>query len=58
MTCLVLFRDSSMIEPYARRMSRRGFMTIGSLGLGGLTLPQVLRADRPRERERRKSRWS
>jgi len=27
------------------RLSRRGFLTIGSLGLGGLTLPQVLRAD-------------
>ncbi len=26
-------------------LSRRGFLTIGSLGLGGLTLPQVLRAD-------------
>ena len=27
------------------RLSRRGFLTIGSLGLGGLTLPQILRAD-------------
>src|SRR4051812_24968448 len=45
MTRLVLFRDSSMIESHARRMSRRGFMTIGSLALGGLTLPKVLRAE-------------
>jgi Protein of unknown function (DUF1501) len=34
-----------MIESHASRMSRRGFLTIGSLGLGGLTLPQVLRAE-------------
>jgi uncharacterized protein (DUF1501 family) len=28
-----------------RRLSRRGFLTIGSLGLGGLTLPGLLRAE-------------
>jgi Protein of unknown function (DUF1501) len=28
-----------------RPLSRRGFLTIGSLGLGGLTLPGLLRAD-------------
>jgi uncharacterized protein (DUF1501 family) len=29
----------------ADRLSRRGFLTIGSLGLGGLTLPGLLRAE-------------
>ena len=35
----------SAVGVRAFRPSRRGFLTIGSLGLGGLTLPSVLRAD-------------
>ncbi|MDB5313103.1 MAG: hypothetical protein JWO38_7305 [Gemmataceae bacterium] len=31
--------------PVRDRMSRRGFLTAGALGLGGLTLPQLLRAE-------------
>src|SRR5947209_6456429 len=35
-----------MTPPAApQRLSRRGFLTIGSLGLGGLTLPGLLRAE-------------
>ncbi len=28
-------------------LSRRGFLQIGALGMGGLTLPQLLRAESP-----------
>src|SRR5215217_6988464 len=31
--------------PRASRPSRRGFLQIGSMALGGLTLPQLLRAE-------------
>ncbi|HEY2783976.1 MAG TPA: DUF1501 domain-containing protein [Fimbriiglobus sp.] len=31
--------------PFAHRPSRRGFLQIGGLGLGGLCLPQLLRAE-------------
>lgn len=31
--------------PSSYGLSRRGFLTIGSLGLGGITLPQLLRAE-------------
>jgi len=32
-------------SPRAHRLSRRSFLQIGTLGLGGLTLPQLLRAE-------------
>jgi hypothetical protein len=37
-------RDTARENDRRRRMSRRGFVQIGMLGLGGLTLPGLLRA--------------
>lgn len=35
---------------YCDRVSRRNFIKVGALGLGGLTLPQVLRAEKAAEK--------
>lgn len=37
------------------RLSRRSFLQVGSLALGGLTLPQLLRAESPSARSSKKS---
>ncbi len=41
--------------PAAHRLSRRGFLQVGGLGLGGLCLPQLLRAESLAGRSSRKS---
>jgi Protein of unknown function (DUF1501) len=40
---LTIFGDPQ--EPFCDRVSRRRFLRIGALGLGGLSLPQLLRAE-------------
>ena len=43
-------QDSRSARPvFGSRLSRRGFLNIGALGLGGLTLPGLLRADAARQ---------
>ena len=37
---------------FASSMSRRGFLTVGSIGLGGLTLADVLRLEAARRSKR------
>jgi hypothetical protein len=32
-------------QPFCDRLTRRGFLTLGGLALGGLSLPQILRAE-------------
>ena len=39
---LKLFSGTIASRPFCDRVSRRGFLQIGALGLGGLTLPQLL----------------
>ena len=41
---LTIYSGRSRATGYCDGVSRRNFLKIGALGLGGLTLPQVLRA--------------
>ena len=40
-----MFRIAGPQSRYCDGISRRNFMQIGSLGLGGMTLPEILRAE-------------
>ena len=42
---LTIYGKANRNHRYCDRVSRRGFLRIGSLAMGGLTLPQLLRAE-------------
>ncbi len=42
---LTLFADAQRSRRFCDGLSRRNFIRIGALGMGGLALPQLLRAE-------------